>query len=373
MRVFVTDADYKHTLGAVRSLGLRGFDVMTGSSRRFAQSSYSRYAAASVRYPPPSQAEAFLAFLENYLQENRVDVLLPIGYDCNVAVSRNLERLSRVAKIPVARWENLQVAADKAKTVEFAQREGIPVPGTYRSIHEVDRYPAVLKGVLESGRVRYLNSREEYERLGSPDGLLEEYIPGEGYGFYALFRHGEPRAIFMHHRIREFPVTGGASTAAESVYDPHLRDLGLRLLRALKWHGVAMVEFKKDSRDGEYKLMEINPKFWGSLDLAIAAGVDFPALAATMAYAGDVESVFSYHAGIRYHWPMPDEILHAIARPSSLPAVLHDTFDPLTGSNVWRHDLRPNAIQATMTLVRILAYSASGRLLKPHGRVQLES
>jgi predicted ATP-grasp superfamily ATP-dependent carboligase len=78
----------------------------------------------------------------------------------------------------------------------------------------------------------------------------------------------------MHRRIREYPITGGASTAAESFYDPALRDLRLTLLRALNWHGVAMVEFKKDQRDGTHKL--INAKFWGSLDLAIAAGVDFP-------------------------------------------------------------------------------------------------
>lgn len=67
----------------------------------------------------------------------------------------------------------------------------------------------------------------------------------------------------MHKRMREYPITGGSSTAAESMYDPELRDLGLTLLKALDWHGVAMVEFKKDSRDGKYKLMEINPKFWG--------------------------------------------------------------------------------------------------------------
>lgn len=87
----------------------------------------------------------------------------------------------------------------------------------------------------------------------------------------------------MHKRIRELYTMGGPSTCAISVYDPKLLDYGLKILGALNWHGIAMVEFKKDSKDGTFKLMEINPKFWGSLDLAIASGIDFPYLLYKMA------------------------------------------------------------------------------------------
>jgi len=368
MRVFVTDADYKHALGAVRSLGSRGIEVFAGSTGRRAQSFYSRYASGRVVHPPPSDEEAFVGFLRRYAREHGIDVVLPIGYESNVSMSKNLEQLGRTVNVPVAKWENLQIAADKARSLEFAHDLGIPIPTTFSSIEEVDQFPAVAKGALGSGRVRYLNSPADFESSVRPHDVLQEYIPGAGYGFYALFRQGEARAIFMHRRIREFPVTGGASTAAESIYDPHLRDLGLRLLEALHWHGVAMVEFKKDIRDGEYKLMEINPKFWGSLDLAIAAGVDFPYLAATMAFTGDVEPVFEYRAGIRYHWPLPDEVLHILARPASLPAVVRDSLDPSTRSNVWRKDLRPNLFQAGLTAAQVLVYSGTGRLLAPHGR-----
>ena len=368
MRVFVTDADQKHTLGAVRSLGSRGIEVFAGSAQRHAQSFYSRYASGRVVHPPPSHEEAFVDFLRRYVGERGIDVVLPVGYESNVTASKNLERLGRTVSVPVAKWENLQIAADKARSLAFAADLGIPIPRTFASIEEVDRFPAVAKGALGSGRVRYLNSRADFEVSARPGDILQEYVPGDGYGFYALFRQGEARAIFMHRRIREFPVTGGASTAAESVYDPHLRDLGLRLLEALRWHGVAMVEFKKDTRDGEYKLMEINPKFWGSLDLAIAAGVDFPYLAATMAFEGDVEPVLEYRPGIRYHWPLPDEVLHVLARPVSMPAVVRDSLDPSTRSNVWRKDLKPNLFQAGLTAAQVLACSGTGRLFAPHGR-----
>jgi len=73
----------------------------------------------------------------------------------------------------------------------------------------------------------------------------------------------------MHHRLREDPPTGGQSTAARAYFSEQLKEYGLRLLQALRWHGAAMVEFKLDSRSGQFVLMEINGKFWGSLELAL--------------------------------------------------------------------------------------------------------
>ena len=160
------------------------------------------------------------------------------------------------------------------------------------------------------------------------DVVIQEYIPGQGYGFYGLFRYGEPRAIFMHKRRREFPITGGASTSAESYYDERLKEQGIRLLSGLKWHGVAMVEMKRDERDGEYKLMEINPKFWGSLDLSIQAGVNFPYLTAKMALYGDVDPVMDYDRDVKFSWPFPQDLLHLLARPRSGRAIFADLFDP---------------------------------------------
>ena len=95
--------------------------------------------------------------------------------------------------------------------------------------------------------------------------LIQEYIHGDGYGVEILCNHGEQRAIFMHRRLREYPVTGGASTLRESVYNEKVKNIALDLMRDLEWHSVAMVEFKLDEKDGMSKLMEINGRFWGSL------------------------------------------------------------------------------------------------------------
>jgi len=257
--------------------------------------------------------------------------------------------------------------------MRLAASQGIKVPHLYRNIDDVTSYPVVVKGLIESGKISYANSPQELSRLNLNDALIQEYIPGEGYGFFALFNQGRPRAIFMHKRIREYPITGGPSTVAESIYDDELKRQGLKLLKALKWHGVAMVEFKKDCRDGEFKLMEINPKFWGSLDLATAAGVDFPYLAARMAMDGDIEPLFSYKTGIRFRWPFPDDTLHLLANPAAIGTYIRDFFDRDTKTNIWPGDLLPNLLQVGETGVQLFRRIKGRNLRYPYGRPEVKN
>jgi predicted ATP-grasp superfamily ATP-dependent carboligase len=149
-----------------------------------------------------------------------------------------------------------------------------------------------------------------------PSPLVQEAIPaaGEGRGVSALFNlEHEPRALFAHRRLREYPVGGGPSTLRESIECHDIVDQAKVLLQALRWYGVAMVEFKVDPRDGIPKLLEINPRFWGSLPLAAGAGVDFPYMLYRLAVDGDVEAISHYSTGIRYRWFIGD-CLHFLQR-----------------------------------------------------------
>lgn len=162
-----------------------------------------------------------------------------------------------------------------------------------------------------------------------PYPLIQEFIPREGPGYGASFllnENGQVKASFVHKRLREYPVTGGASTLRESVRRDDIRDMALTLLKALDWFGVAMVEFKLDPRDGIPKLMEINPRFWGSLSLAVEAGVDFPYLLYLMSRGKKFKPVEHYQIGKKCRWLLPGDILHFIHNPrrgSLLPQFLH--------------------------------------------------
>jgi len=373
IRVLVTNADYANALAAVRSLGKHGVEVVCGSTSKHAQSFYSRYCASRFIYPSPQNETAFVKSVADRAISDRIDVVLPIGYDANTVLSKHLGEFDGVTEVPVVTWDSMKVASDKAATMEFAKNLGIGIPRTYSTIDDVDSFPVVVKGAGGAGRLRYVNSRQELAEMHPSESVMQEYVPGVGYGYFALFNKGELKASFMHRRIREYPVTGGASSAAESVHDPELERAGSKLLKSLNWHGVAMAEFKKDTRDGKFKLMEINPKFWGSLDLSIVSGIDFPYLDVKMAMDGDVEPVVKYRTGERFTWPFPNDVMHVLARPSSAPAFLHDVRDRNVHTNIWLDDVFPNVFQLVITIGTVVVHLKRGDLKHPHGIARVMS
>jgi predicted ATP-grasp superfamily ATP-dependent carboligase len=303
-----------------------------------------------------------------------VKVIIPVGYASSFFLSMKKSDLSEGLTVPLADFSTLKIASNKADSIRLADKIGVPVPKTYllRDISDLEglgycRFPMVVKGSIEGGCVRYVNNfqdlkakfQEILELQGVPP-LVQEFIHGDGYGFFALYNHGNPRAVFMHRRIRELYPLGGPSTCAESVYDPVLMEYGLRILKALNWHGIAMVEFKKDSRDGTYRLMEINPKFWGSLDLAITSGVDFPFLLYKMAVDGDVRPVFSYKVGVKFMWPFPDDFQHVLNAKQDVKCFLRDFLDLRVNKNLDIRDLNPS-LYTIMNGLSFLGSKLTGR------------
>ena len=133
--------------------------------------------------------------------------------------------------------------------------------------------------------------------------LLQRRVVGAGEGFFALRWNGRVVAMFAHRRLREKPPGGGVSVYRESLpLEPRLVEPGLRLLDALDWQGVAMIECRRDAATGREVIMEVNGRFWGSLQLAIDAGVDFPALLARCASGETVPAVSDYRVGVRSRW-----------------------------------------------------------------------
>jgi predicted ATP-grasp superfamily ATP-dependent carboligase len=366
-KVLVTDADYKHAVAAIRVLAGRGHQVVAGADSRCAQGFYSRYCQERLIYPPPSRSQEFIAFLCDYLRKTSVDVLLPIGYWACHTVAQYQQEIAPLTHLAIADWPAMRIASHKKRSLALAQSVGIAIPHTYATPEEIVHFPVVVKGSLDQGRVCYANSPAELRAVYEPDCVIQDYIEGEGYGICALLNHGRLRACCMHRRIREFPRTGGASTMAETVADPELRQQGVHLLEALQWHGVAMVEFKKDQADGRYKLLEINPKFWGSLELAIAAGVDFPNLTVAMALEGDVAPVPDANPGVRFQWIFQD-LLHAAAKPGALPQVLRDMTRRNVVSDIDRSDLKLFFVRIFCSIKEFIGLVLRRRLRYPQGR-----
>ncbi len=351
MNVLVTDASYKHALGIVRSLGRKGMRVTSlgGTSRDLAFAS--RYCHNSVVALNPNEPGFGDAVLSLVRQEH-IDVVIPVGYGATIALAKQKADFASSCSLEVASYDQIELAGNKKHVASKAREVGIPTPLTLypASLQEAlderpINFPVVIKAVKESpGHTiqlvsesdRFATAYKQFAASHSDDSLpmVQEYIPGHGCGFFAIYQDGVCKRIFMHRRIRENPPGGGASSCAESFYDLKLKQYGIRLLDHLKWHGVAMVEFRYDERDQDYKLLEVNPKFWGSLDLALAAGVDFPYFLCQIADGRELSYSETYQRGLRFHWPLSGDFQHCWQRPSSWRSVLRDCLDPRVRSNL---------------------------------------
>lgn len=387
MRVLITNAEYKHTLAAVRSLGKKEVDFVASSHAKHAMSFYSKYCKKSALYSNPKNESKFISNILEIVKKENCDVLLPIGFTVCLAISKHQEKLKPYVKIPIPNYESMLIASDKNKTMKFADENDIPIPKTIFpiSIEDVNnisksiKYPVVIKAPEESGSVKYANSDQEliilYNEVCNSHASqvnkgkfpqIQEYIPGDGYGFFALFNHGKPIAYFAHKRLHEYPPTGGPSTMAQSIYDLDLISVGLKILKTLDWHGVAMVEFKKDTRDNTFKLIEINPKFWGSLDLAIASGIDFPYLASKMCIDENIEPIFEYNRNLIFRWIFPD-LVYSLAN-NTLKEYMANFLNSGIKDDLYLSDIKPSIIQCYSTMIEIALRIKNRTLKHPHGK-----
>lgn len=328
MKVIVTDASQRTALYVIRSLGRRGIDVTAvekevdrwanlGFSSKYAEK---RVVLPSVHDEPDLYLEGLLKICRGH------DVLLPISMYSLKVVSRHIDEFRKVLHVPIVNYEKLIKANNTETLINIANNAGVPTPNTYfiKDLNQVKKiaedlsYPVFIKvkeelelapanrNLMVSSAKELLEKYVELHRF-QPFPLIQEYIKGEGQGYFAIFnRKSEPKVVFGHRRIREYPITGGPSAFCESHYNSKVMECGDRLLRALDWYGLAMVEFKIDERDQLPKLMEINPRVWGSMPLAIASGVDFPYLLFKLAIDGDVQELRSFKEGVKVRFLIND-------------------------------------------------------------------
>ena len=338
MAVFVTDGDQRSTLAVVRSLGRAGVPVTVGETASRSLAGSSRYCAKSVRYPSPLEnPESFVSFLRQELSGGEYDLLLPMTDITVQLVATARESLPPNVIVPFPSREKTELVQDKSRILSLAKELGIPCPETFvlREGEDIDslapklRYPVVIKprmsrrlheGKWSIGAVQYAEDAAslvgKYRRIhdSNPYPMIQEKLEGEGLGVFLLIWDGEIKAAFCHRRLREKPPWGGVSVCSESLPpDEKLIRQSAALMKAVGWHGVAMVEYKVDKRDGLAKLMEINGRFWGSLQLAIDSGVDFPWLLYQCAKGVPIPLQPQYKVGVRSRWLLGD-LDHLIIR-----------------------------------------------------------
>lgn len=335
--VLVTDGEQRAALAIVRSLGRAGYPVYVCSSRRHSLAGASRYVRGAERVPHPARDPGgCLTAVKQLVSGWAIRVVIPVTDASLEALLPSRNELHGV-ELPFPEYGSYRRISDKAFVLSEASRLGINVPrqvlladaSSSAELRAVDlRFPVVAKpsrslcevdGRLLQLRAVHAADAGELEsalREMAPQTfpmLVQERLTGPGLGFFALRWNGSIVAAFGHRRLREKPPSGGVSVYCESVaLDPHLTELSSQLLAHLDWQGVAMVEYKLDALGTPF-LMEVNGRFWGSLQLAIDAGVDFPRLLLEACLGLRPEPALQFRTGVRSRWWWGD-VDHLLAR-----------------------------------------------------------
>lgn len=308
-RALVLDGDSRAALAIVRSLGRRQVQVIAASEEHASLAGCSKWCSDRLVYPCP---RATPHLFEDWLTSTLAlmpDAVLFVASDVTASIAGKCRAsLPLPARALLPPQGSLEVALDKSATLDLALRLGVPAPRSaqFTRGEAIDEtgvdfgYPVAIKAAQSDLPYRYATTYArdpgecrillEEVLLECPAALVQEVIRGEGTAIFALFDTGKPLVTFAHRRLIEKPPWGGVSALCESI-DPPPDALGfaLDMLKELNWHGPAMVEFKRDS-DGGPCLMEINPRFWGSLELAVRSGVDFPQMCMQLALGESIDT-----------------------------------------------------------------------------------
>lgn len=371
--ILITDGEQRASLATVRSLGAAGYTAHVCSSSGHSIAGRTRYCATETRVSDAlSEPVRFAEEVVRLAASLRVDVLLPVTEASLLAVLPVRQAFD--CDIPFASADQFKRICDKAEVLRVANARGIAVPiqkeicfptacDDFASLH----FPVVVKPsrsvsgpetARRKNTVSYSNDerglRETLMRLptSSFPVLLQERIVGPGVGVSLLIWNGELRAAFCHQRIREKPPSGGVSVLRESIpVNDELLKASVGLLKDLQWQGVAMLEYKHETTTGTNYLMEINGRLWGSLQLAIDSGVDFPVLLVEAALGLPSTPVTKYRIGVRSQWEWGDV--------DNLLAVLFHSSDRLALPSG-----RPARLSAIAEFVRALKTGTQSEVLR---------
>jgi len=329
-RALILDANQRSALAVTRSLGKQGIPVFTADESSTALAGCSRFSEKYFIYPSPRcHPDHFVASITSLVKDQHIDILLPMT-ELTTTLLLAKQTLFNGTVIPCPDIETIDPLADKCSLMRLAETLNITtphtwfvdIPATLPCDLEKITYPIVLKPgkswLYQNGQwarfsVKTANTPSEARQILNSDPafishpfMIQEFISGHGQGVFALYNNNRAVSFFSHRRIREKPPSGGVSVLSESIkVDQELQTATRLLLDNAGWHGVAMVEFKI-AEDGTAYLMEVNTRFWGSLQLAIDAGIDFPYLLYKIACGDKVETISSYKTGKRLRWLLGD-------------------------------------------------------------------
>jgi len=284
-------------LSLVRELGQNGY-ICIGIFRSNNVIRHSKFTNAFFKLGNNLSEDEYIKKIKYILVRLKIDKIICLHDNTKELLMKNLEVFSSFNFLAPS-IKSFNIALNKSSSIKFVEKLGIPVPKVYEianykqlsKLNFSNNNKYVIKGNrgVSSQNVRYaLNSEEaihkykeineldnyEYEEHFAP--IVQKYIPGPTYLTQAICNKGKVLSVIPHYKFREWPITGGISCRAKTIVSDKLIQYSKRILEELKWHGEAGLEWKYDPIEEDFYFLEINPRFEGSLDIAIKSGVNLP-------------------------------------------------------------------------------------------------
>lgn len=343
--VLLTNGEQRSALAVARSLHARGLEVVALVSGDGGYAARSRAVREVVHAPRAAvDPRGFLEAVHEVVRRRGIELVVPISDEDLLALDAGRAALGHV-RLAMASSEALRLVLNKRANLDLAALYGLPVPREFRlrdrrqapEMIAALGWPIVMKRpgspldprVPQFGfRVELLHDRAQLERAldqycpEPPFPLFQEFVGGEAFNLVCLAIGGEVVAIHQYQSLRTHQGCGvlRRTVAPDVVLEAHAR----RLLRALDWDGVAHVGFFSDPATGRSGYMEVNGRFWGSTQVSVDAGWDFPWWAHRWFTAGELPRVPTLRVGSETLWRYGDlQALVAYLRggPSPTPGV----------------------------------------------------
>jgi len=370
------------TLALARSLGVLNVPVyyLTHDSPL---PGWSRFVRETIRWAGPHDAGA-IVFLRQMAEKHGLKgcLLVPSGDGEVQLISQHREELSALYKIVLPDWAALQWLCEKPLLYKRAAELGVSIPRTYALTSDADidaldvMFPVILKPNMGGGdttiaraKVIRADDRQALKtafadasgEIGAGNVVVQELIPGGGesqFSYAALWLNGEPMAEFTARRARQYPVDFGyTSTRVEVVDNGQAIDAARKMLKSAGHSGLVEVEFKLDGRDGELKLLDVNPRPWSWFGLCSAAGVDLGALLWRVANDEQTGQPVSARQGVSWSYLVRDTVAaFTLARRGQTR--IGDYFASLGKIRSWAsfalNDPLPGLIDLPLTVLRVI-------------------
>ncbi|HLH94950.1 MAG TPA: ATP-grasp domain-containing protein [Xanthobacteraceae bacterium] len=368
-------------LALARSLGRHGIPVCYLTDDH-PIASYSRYTERSFAWPGPDHVGA-VDFLKGLARDHRLDgwALIAAGDAELRLISQHHAELASVFRLAVAPWETVRFTHDKRATYERAAELGIDYPRCYdprdlRELAALDcRFPVVLKPTVREQRNAFTRAKawrvddraalqaryqEAAALVGERGIVLQELIPGDGstqFSYAAVWWAGAPVASLTARRSRQYPLEFGyTSTFVETVDAPEIEQAACRFLKSISYSGLVEVEFKRDPRDGQPKILDVNARAWTWNALGSIAGVDFGHVLWRLIMG---EAVSPVRATARVAWmhasrDLPAAVLGIVAGRLKAADYLRSWCKPLVFAGFAKDDPIPGLIDVPLQAARLL-------------------